>query len=83
MSEDDRMFDAMGRMLHERSGWHLEPSTSPGGSPSWCLDPGGSVVLAASVIDGAVVLYLPESDEEVQLGSVDELASWLAAHPDR
>ncbi len=77
MSDDDELFAVVGRILGDRPGWHLEPSTSPGGSPSWCIDPGGRVVLSASVIDGRIQLYLPAGDREIELDGVAELQTWL------
>ncbi|MGA2836057.1 MAG: hypothetical protein ABSF84_05620 [Acidimicrobiales bacterium] len=77
LSHDDELFAALGRALGDRHGWHLEPSTTPGGSPSWCLDPGGEVVLSASVVQGRIQLYLPAEDREIEVGAVADLQSWL------
>ena len=79
---DDAQFALVGRALEERPGWHYEPSTTPGGLPSWCLDPGGRVVLSVTVIDGAVTVYAPEDDREVVVGDVDALPVWLDAYGD-
>jgi len=80
---DDELFEWMGRALDARSGWHYEPSTTPGGPPSWCLDPGGQVTLSASVIDGVITVYVPESDRDVAVGDVAALLEWLDANGDR
>ena len=80
---DDALFDEVGRALEGRPGWHYEPSTTPGGLPSWCLDPGGRVVLAANVVDGKVSVYVPETDRDVVVGGVDQLLVWLDAYGDR
>jgi len=80
---DDELFERMGHALEGRPGWHYEPSTSPGGPPSWCLDPGGRVMLSANVIDGTVTVYAPEDDREVVVGDVAGLLAWLDAFGDR
>jgi hypothetical protein len=80
--EDDVLFEQVGRALEARTGWHYEPSTTPGGSPSWCLDPGGQVSLSVNVIDGAVTIYVPEGDRDVTVAGVDALLAWLDAFGD-
>jgi hypothetical protein len=77
MSADDQLFDRVGEALAARGGWHYEPSSSPSGPPSWCLDPGGEIVVAVSVIDGGVVAYLPADDREVAFAGPDGLLAWL------
>jgi len=82
MSDDER-FAQVGAALEVRAGWHYGPSTAPGGPASWCLDPGGKVVLAVNVVDGAVTVYVPENDLDVPVGDVDGLVAWLDAYGDR
>ena len=77
MTADDLLFDRVGEALTARGGWHYEPSPTPGGPPSWCFDPGGEVVVAVNVVDGAVVAYLPARDRDVTLAGVDGLLAWL------
>jgi hypothetical protein len=77
VSADDQLFDAVGAALSARGGWHYEPSTSPGGPPSWCLDPGGEVVVAVTVLDGLVSAYLPATDRDVTFPDRDALTAWL------
>ena len=77
MSTDDLLFDRVGEVLTARGGWRLEPSTSPGGPPSWCLDPGGEVVVSVGVSEGAVVAYLPAHDREVSFAGPEALVAWL------
>ena len=77
MTADDLLFDRVGEALTTRGGWHFEPSTSPGGSPSWCLDPGGVVVVAVSVVEGRVVAYIPARDREVAFTDAEGLLVWL------
>jgi len=74
---DEELFDAVGTALVARGGWHYELATTPGSLPSWCLDPGGDVVVAVNVIGGKVVAYLPSSDREIALASVADLSAWL------
>jgi hypothetical protein len=74
---DDELFDQVGVAVGPRGGWHYEPATTPGALPSWCLDPGGTVVVSINVIDGKVVAYLPAEDRELSLSGVDGLIEWL------
>ena len=77
MNTDDPLFDAVGAVLGARGGWHYEPSSSPGGPPSWCLDPGGEVVVAVTVLDGVVSAYLPATDRDVAFADTGALVAWL------
>jgi len=74
---DEELFDLVGATVEARGGWHYEPGTTPGSLPSWCLDPGGEVAVAVNVIDGAVVAYLPATDQEIRLSGVEGLVVWL------
>jgi hypothetical protein len=73
------LFDQVGAVLETQGGWHYEPSTTPGGLPSWCLDPGGVVACSVNVVDGAIVLYFPDEDHEMRVDGLDELSTWLGA----
>jgi hypothetical protein len=77
MTADDLLFDRVGEALTARGGWRYEPSPTPGGPASWCLDPGGEVVVAVNVVDGAVVTYLPARDRDVTFAGIDDLLAWL------
>ena len=77
MPHEADLFDQIGRLLVQREGWHFGPSMTPGLQPSWCLDPGGEITLAVSVIDGEVCVYVPTGDREIWLSGLDELAAWI------
>jgi len=77
MSDDEALFEEVGRLVDTRADWHFEPSTTPAGSPSWCLDPGGEVRLSVNVSGGAITLYLPATDQDVVVPSVVALETWL------
>jgi hypothetical protein len=77
MAADDVLFEQVGAALQARGDWRYEPSTTPGGLPSWCLDPGGTVVVSVNVIDGAVVAYLPATDRDVRFAGLDGLLAWM------
>jgi len=79
VASDDELFELVGRRLSERPGWSFQPSTTPGGVPSWCLDPGGEPVASVSVADATVIAYLPSEDREFRFAGVDELIEWLDA----
>jgi hypothetical protein len=74
---DDELFDRVGAAVEPRGGWHYEPTTTPGSVPSWCLDPGGEVMVSVNVIGGKVVAYLPAEDRELPLSGVEGLTEWL------
>ena len=67
MSHDDHVFDQVGTYLISRGGWRFEPPTTPGAPASWCLDPDGDVLVAVSVIYGIFSIYLPATDQEINL----------------
>jgi len=77
MSADDELFDRVGAALQARGGWRYEPSTTPGGLASWCLDPGGEPVVSVNVVDGSIVAYLPVQDRDVTFVDLDALLAWL------
>ncbi len=84
MSPDDELFDRVGDVLASHdAGWHYEPSTSPGGAPSWCLDPGGEITVSVTVIDGVIAVYLPAEDKEIPVADPDTLTAWVEANQDR
>ena len=70
-------------LLGSHPGWSLEPSTSPGGAPSWCLVIRGEVELSVRVSRGAVLVYFMDSDLEISVGDAEGLASWLTANEAR
>lgn len=77
MPHEVDLFTQVGRALERRPGWHYEPSPTPGAEPAWCLDPGGEIVLAVNVINGAVCLYVPSHDREIWLRDAEELSAWV------
>jgi hypothetical protein len=76
-SDDDGLFHQVGLLLGSRRGWNLEPSTTPGGPPSWCLDSGGEIELSVSVGSGVISVYVPDSDQEIALDGLGALTSWI------
>jgi hypothetical protein len=80
VSADDELFDRVGHVLASRHpGWNFEPSTTPGGSPSWCLDPGGEITVSVTVI----AVYLPGEDKEIPFADLDTLATWIESNQAR
>ena len=78
--QDDEVFVQIGHLLDHYPGWSLEASPTPGGSPMWCFVDWGDVVLSISVIDGRIVVYLPRTDQEMTLDSLNALGAWLSAN---
>lgn len=83
MSRHDDLFDRIGAVLTPRGHWNFEPSPTPGAAPSWCLDPGGEVVLAVLVLDGDICVYVPKEDREIRIHDLGELSSWIDANEAR
>ena len=79
MSADDELFGRIGAELTKRPGWRFEPSTTPGGLPSWCFDPAGTVLQSVNVIDGTITLYIPSEDWEVPIDDLGGLLRWIDA----
>jgi hypothetical protein len=77
MSSDDQLFDRLGDALATRGAWIYEPSTSPGGPPSWCLSSDGEIRLSVTVIGGAITVYLAELDREVAIADEAALLTWV------
>ncbi len=83
MSSDDELFDRVGDVLASRPGWIYEPSTTPGGPPSWCLDAHGEIRLSVSVDRGAITVYLPDQDLDIPVDDLDALTNWLDTNETR
>ncbi len=77
MSRDDEVWDQVSRLLGSRPGWKFEPSTTPGGPPSWCLLAGGEVECSVSVIDGSLSVYVPASDRDIVFSDIEALTVWI------
>ena len=80
---DDRVWNEVCHLLEPRHGWSLEPSTSPGGPPSWCFASEGEVEFSITVSGGALSLYVSERDEDVSLPDLASLTSWLSLNEAR
>jgi hypothetical protein len=84
VSPDNELFDRVGHVLaSRRPGWNYEPSTTPGGPPSWCLDPGGEIAVSVTVVDGVIAVYLPGEDREIPIADLDALTAWIEANQSR
>ncbi len=83
MSHDDVLFDEVGAVLARRGNWRFEPSPTPGAPPSWCLDIQGEIRLSVGVLAGAISLYDPSQDAQLDFGGLADLISWLDANEGR
>jgi len=66
-------------LFQGRPGWRLEPRTTPGASPLWCFVVDGRIEFSVAAEEGAIRLYVMDTDEEVVFAGVDELTAWLRA----
>ncbi|MGP0030403.1 MAG: hypothetical protein ACLPVF_07845 [Acidimicrobiales bacterium] len=76
-SRDEELWDQVSRLVESRPGWSYEPSTTPGGPPSWCFLSGGEVEFSVSVSGGAPMVYVPMDDREIPLPDLDALTAWI------
>jgi hypothetical protein len=74
---DERCWDQLRQLFDGRRDWKLEPQSTPGVLPVWCLRIEGDRVLSVGVVDGAFSVYLIDRDQEIMLDAIVELATWL------
>ncbi len=51
--------------------------STPGSPPVWCFGSRSEIDLSVTVEKNSVILHLAESEEDIELGGVDELVAWL------
>jgi hypothetical protein len=64
-------------LFQGRPGWRLEPRTTPGATPLWCFVVNGKVEFSVAAEDGAIRLYVMDTDQEEVFSDVNELTAWL------
>lgn len=74
---DKELWADLSSYLKRRKGWSLQPMSSPGAPPTWCYRSGAKISLQASVLRGAICVYVMEDDREVRFQTVEELANRL------
>jgi hypothetical protein len=67
-------------LLQGAPGWRLEPRATPGASPLWCFVSNGKIEFSVTAEGSGLVLYVMDTDQEVQLADRDQLAAWLGQH---
>jgi hypothetical protein len=67
-------------VLVGRPGWRLEPLSSPGSTALWCFVFNGKIEYSVTVEDGAIHLYVMETDQEIVFADADALMGWLRAN---
>ena len=83
MAQHESRFDQVGAALTARPGWRYEPSTTPGGAPSWCLVGQGEIELSVSVEGDAISIYRPDREAEVTVDGIPALMTWIDQHRGR
>jgi hypothetical protein len=83
MAQDESLFDRVGAALTAHPGWRYEPSTTPGGAPSWCLVDEGEIELSVSVEGDAISIYRPDPEAEVAVDGIPALLMWMDQHQGR
>ena len=83
MTQHESLFDRVGAALTARPGWRYEPSTTPGGAPSWCLVDEGEIELSVSVEGDAISIYRPDPEAEVAVDGIPALLMWMDQHQGR
>jgi hypothetical protein len=79
-THDDELVGQVERTLRGRPGWSLQPSSSPGAPSAWCLVTEGEIDLSVDVQNGAICIYVMDTDAEVRVATVGELTGWLEAN---
>ncbi len=67
-------------LLHGRPGWRLEASTTPGAAPLWCFVVDGVIEFSVTLEDGAIRLYVMDTDDEIAFADSHALTAWLTEH---
>ena len=67
-------------LLQGTPGWRLEPRTTPGASPMWCFVADGKIEFSVTVDGSGLVVYIMDTDQEVQLADGEQLAAWIGQH---
>jgi hypothetical protein len=79
-ADDGDLWQQVTRLLRRRPGWRLEAVASPGALPVWCFGPPSDADLSVTADGASVTVQVTASGEDIDLGTVDELAAWLRAH---
>jgi hypothetical protein len=79
-TNDGDLWQAVTRLLRRRPGWRLEAVASPGALPVWCFGPPGDPDLSVTADGASVTVHVVATDDDVELGTVDDLVNWLRAH---
>ncbi len=77
MVTDEQGWDQLRQLFDGRKDWKLEPQSTPGVLPVWCLRSEGDRVLSVGVVGGSFSVYLIDRDHEIMLDTIVDLATWL------
>jgi len=79
-TDDGDLWQHVTHLLRRRPGWRLEAVASPGALPVWCFGPTSDADLSVTADGASVTVHVVASDEDVELGTVDDLVNWLRTH---
>lgn len=80
MRADKQLRKDVDDLFRNRPGWKLQGMPTPGVPPVWCFGTHGTPDLTVGTDGGSVDVYVIGLDQDVRLGSTDELLDWLRAH---
>lgn len=79
-TDDSDLWGQVTRLLRRRPRWHLEAMATPGASPVWCFGSAGDPDVSVAVDGGSICVHVIASEEDVELGTTDDLVEWLGTH---
>lgn len=84
----DSLWHEVDDLFKGRPGWGVQAMSTPGAPPAWVLKTADEADLWVTVDAGLICVYLIASEQDVRLGTTEELVAWLGSHrpgslPDR
>ncbi|HEX4082319.1 MAG TPA: hypothetical protein VHX40_05085 [Acidimicrobiales bacterium] len=79
-TDDGDLWQQVTQLLRRRPGWRLEAVATPGALPVWCFGPPGDTDLSVTADGASITVHVMASDDDVELGTVDDLVDWLHAY---
>jgi hypothetical protein len=80
MRADDDLREEIALLVRRRPGWSLQAVSTPGAPPVWCFGSAGTNELSVTARDGSIDVYIVDLDQNVTLGTPDQLVAWLRAY---
>ena len=79
-ADEDDLREEIAQLLRRRPGWTRQAVPTPGAPQVWCFGSGSATELAVTTGNGSIDVYVVNVDENVTLGTTDQLVAWLKTH---